>query len=96
MHLERPFIRELGESGERCWQSILKKDVNGLGKSLTDTLIAWKKILPMTVPDEILKEMEIKYFPNFPGAVTSGSGGGYVIVISDKPVEGAVKIKVRY
>jgi hypothetical protein len=96
MHLEKSFIRELGEAGEQCWDSILKKDIVGLGKGMTNTYLSWKKILPLTVPDDILKEMEIKYFPNFPGAITSGSGGGYIIVVSDKPVEEAVKIKVRY
>jgi cytidyltransferase-like protein len=96
MHLDRPYIKELGEAGDLCWESILKKDIAGLGKSLTATYLSWEKILPLTVPDDILKEMETKYFRNFPGAITSGAGGGYVIVISDKPVKGSVKIKVRY
>lgn len=96
MHLEKPFIKELGEAGKNCWESILKKDIKGLGKSLTDTFLSWKKILPLTVPDVIMKEMKTKYLSKYPGAITSGAGGGYVIVVSDKPVEGAVKIKVRY
>lgn len=96
MHLKKQFIRELGEAGEQCWDSILKKDIAGLGKGMTDTYLSWKKILPLTVPDDILKEMKTKYFPNFPGAITSGSGGGYVIVVSESKVPGAVKIKVRY
>jgi cytidyltransferase-like protein len=96
MHLEKPFIKMLGEAGERCWESILKKDINGLGKSMTDTYFSWKKILPKTVPDTVFKELEMKYFPFYPGAITSGSGGGYVIVVSEKPVEGAIKIKVRF
>jgi cytidyltransferase-like protein len=96
MHLEKQFIKELGNAGERCWESILKKDINGLGKSLSDTLISWKKILPLTVPDDIMKEMETNYFTNYPGAITSGCGGGYVIVVSEKEVPGAVKIRIRY
>jgi hypothetical protein len=95
-HLEKPLIRELGEAGDACWESILRKDINGLGKSLTNTLLSWKKILPLTVPDWVLKEMETKYINEYPGAITSGSGGGYVIVASDIEVEGAIKIKVRY
>ena len=95
-HLEKPLIRELGEAGDTCWESILTKDVTGLGKSLTNTLLSWKKILPLTVPDWVMKEMETKYFVNYPGAITSGSGGGYVIVASEKEVEGAIKIRVRY
>jgi len=96
MHLTRSFIKELGEAGNLCWESILKKDIAGLGKAMTDTFILWKKILPLTVPDDILKEMEKNYFPDYPGAITSGSGGGYIIVVSDKPVENAIKVKVRH
>jgi hypothetical protein len=96
MHLEKPFIKELGEAGDRCWESILKKDINGLGKSLSDTLISWKKILPLTVPDDILRDIETNYLSTYPGAITTGCGGGYVIVISEKEVPGAVKIRVRY
>ena len=62
-HLEKALIRELGEAGDACWESILRKDVIGLGKSLTNTLLSWKKILPLTVPDWVMKEMETKYFP---------------------------------
>jgi hypothetical protein len=96
LHLEKPFIRDLGEAGERCWDSILKKDISGLGRAMSDTLISWKKILPLTVPDDIMNEMETNYFINYPGAITSGCGGGYVIVVSEKEVKGSIKIKVRY
>jgi cytidyltransferase-like protein len=95
MHLEKPLIKELGEAGDLCWESILKKDIVGLGKGLTDTFLSWKKILPLTVPEWVMKEMETKYFPNYPGAITSGSGGGYVIVVSEKEIEGAIKIRIR-
>jgi cytidyltransferase-like protein len=96
MHLEKHLIKELGDAGDSCWESIIRKDINGLGKSMSDTLISWKKILPLTVPDDIMKEMETNYFSNYPGAITSGCGGGYVIVVSEKEVPGAIKIKVRY
>jgi cytidyltransferase-like protein len=96
MNLEKQFISELGESGDMCWEAIINKDLVRLGQALTNTLLAWRKILPLTVPDWVMKEMETKYFPNFPGAITSGSGGGYVIVVSENEIDGAVKIKVRY
>jgi cytidyltransferase-like protein len=96
MHLERPLIKELGESGEKCWQAILKKDTHGLGIAMKETFLSWRKILPLTVPDWVMNEMETKYFPNYSGAITSGSGGGYIIVVSDKLVGNAIKIKIRY
>jgi len=77
-------------------ESILRKDIIGLGESMTNTFLAWRKMLPYTVPVYVMKEMEEKYFPNYAGAVTSGSGGGYVMVASEYAIEGELKIKVRF
>ena len=95
-NLSQDIVRTLGESGDRCFESILKKDVGGLGKAMTDSFLAWRKMLPYTVPDWVLNEMETQWFPNYPGAITSGSGGGYVMVASEHPVPGAVQVRVRY
>ena len=96
MNLENTIVKELGEAGEKCWEAIMKKDIAMLGKSMTDTLLSWKKMLPLTVPDWVMQEFETKYLPYYPGAITSGSGGGYMMVASEKVVPGAIKIKVRY
>jgi cytidyltransferase-like protein len=95
-NLEKPFIKSLGEAGDLCWESILKKDVEGLGRSMTQTFMMWKRILPNTVPDWVMNEMNSKYLHKWPGAVTSGSGGGYVVVASEKEMEGSIKIKVKF
>jgi cytidyltransferase-like protein len=95
-HLEKSFVKELGESGDQCWESILKMDVRGLGKAMTRSFLAWRKMLPFTVPDGVMREMETRYLPNYPGAITSGSGGGYAMVASDRDISGAIRIKVKY
>jgi hypothetical protein len=43
-----------------------------------------------------MKEMTTNFLSKYPGAITSGAGGGYVIVVSEKEVPHAVKIRVRY
>lgn len=95
-NLIKKYIKALGESGILCWNSILNKDIVGLGKAMTMTFMMWRKILPCTVPDWLMEEMGSKYFPFYPGATTSGSGGGYVVVASEKEIEGAIRIKIRY
>jgi hypothetical protein len=89
-------VKELGEAGNLCWEGIMERDVNKLGAGMKQTFLSWKKMLPYTVPDWVSEEMETNWFPNYPGAITSGSGGGYVIVASDKEIPGAMKIKVKY
>jgi cytidyltransferase-like protein len=88
-------VKALADASEQCWESILRKDVHGLGESLTKTLLAWKRLLPNTVPDHVLHELEKKYWSKYPGATTSGSGGGYVVVASEAEVHGSLRIKVR-
>ena len=95
-NLELSIVKELAEAGNNCYDSIMKKDVIGLGKSMTETFLAWRKMLPYTVPDWVMEEMESKYLYNFPGAITSGSGGGYVVVASENPIERSIKIKVKF
>jgi len=95
-NLTADIVKELGDSGEQCWQSIINKDTAGLGASMTKSFLAWKKMLPYTIPEYVMKEMEEKYFPNYAGAITSGCGGGYVVVASDNEIQGEIKIKVRF
>lgn len=94
-HIDKKSVKELGNSGNECWESIINKDIYGLGKAVTKSLLAWKKMLPNTVPDSIMNEMETKYISNYPGAITSGSGGGYAVVVSERYIKGAIRIKVK-
>lgn len=94
-YLEKDYVKELGDSGNKCWDSILKKDVNGLGQAMTTSYLAWEKMLPNTVPDYIMNEMK-QYISNYPGAITSGSGGGYAVVASEKNIKGSIRIKVKF
>ena len=95
-NLKPDLVKRLGESGQKCYNAILKKDTNLLGESMKETFLIWSKMLPYTVPAWVMKEMEKNYFPNYPGAITSGSGGGYVVFPSEKEIEGTIKIKIRY
>lgn len=95
-NLEPDLIKRLGESGKACYDAILKKNVNQLGEAMKETFLSWREILPHTVPDWVMNEMEENYFPNYSGAITSGSGGGYVVFPSEEKIEGTLKIKIKY
>lgn len=94
-NLDTNLVKALGEAGKNCYEAILSKNVNLLGKSMTETFYAWKKMLPCTVPDWVLGEMESRFIGQYAGAITSGSGGGYAVVASEEPIDGAIKIRVK-
>jgi glycerol-3-phosphate cytidylyltransferase-like family protein len=89
-------VGRLGKAGELCWEGIEERNIQKLGEGMKQTFLCWRKMLPNTVPDWVLEELESNWFPFYPGAITSGSGGGYIIVASEREIPGALKIKVKY
>jgi len=98
-NLDPRWIRRLGASGAECYAAIAAKDVRRLGASLNECMLCWEAILPQTVrhPSLAVDLMAVwrTYRDRHPGAMYSGCGGGYLIVASEAPVEGAFGITVR-
>ncbi|HPD46880.1 MAG TPA: adenylyltransferase/cytidyltransferase family protein [Anaerohalosphaeraceae bacterium] len=92
-HLEKDFVRMLADAGENCWQAIRQRDILLLGRALDQTLEAWKKMLPNTVPPHVAEALD-KIDPGY-GRTLSGAGGGYAIVATDRPRNGAIRIKIK-
>jgi hypothetical protein len=98
-NLEPKWVARLGQSGKDCFEAIVKQDAPALGASLNLNMKCWETLLPHVVRHPLirldlmalLKAYQRQYF----GAMYSGCGGGYLIVISHKPVPGAFKVKVR-
>mgnify|MGYP001212455104 FL=1 len=92
-NINRQSVQKLSMAGMNCYNSILRKDLNGLGKSLTDTHDAWREILPLTTNKEI--DNILNSYDNYcAGRTTSGCGGGYVILATNHEIENSIKIKI--
>jgi len=98
-NLDPKWIARLGQTGKDCFDSILKKDVNGLGQSMNACMVCWEKILTHTVVHPDLK-LDLKtllraYQRQYAGAMYSGCGGGYLFVASNDTVPGAFHVEIR-
>ena len=98
-HLDPQWIARLGQSGPDCYQAIVDRDLKGLGASFNECMACWEAILPDTVEHPTLT-VDIKgllrfYQDRYIGAMYSGCGGGYLYVIADEPVPGALGVTVR-
>ena len=98
-NLEPDWIHRLGRSGRDCYQAILSKDLAGLGEAMNECMRCWEVILPHTVHHPALTVdlmgLLTYYQDRYAGAMYSGCGGGYLFVASDRPVPGAIQVKVR-
>ncbi len=98
-NLEPKWVARLGQSGKDCFDAIVKMDAEKLGASLNLTMQCWEKLLPHVVRHAALRVDLLPilraYQKQYPGAMYSGCGGGYLIVASEKPVPGAFQVTVR-
>ena len=98
-HLRTGWIRRLGQAGKDCFDAIRRMDALALGASRNLTMRCWAEILPCTVRHPLLTldlmALLKAYQDRYPGAMYSGCGGGYLIVVSERPVPGAFHVTVR-
>jgi hypothetical protein len=98
-NLDPQWVRRLGQSGKDCYDAIVARDLKGLGASMNECMLCWETLLPNTVAHPTIK-VDLKgilsyYQACYGGAMYSGSGGGYLYVVSEDPVPGSLNVKVR-
>jgi hypothetical protein len=99
MHLEPRWVARLSQSGKDCFDAIVRMDLQALGASLNLNMKCWETLLPHVVRHPALR-VELMpilkaYQKQYAGAMYSGCGGGYLIVVSETPVPGAFQVSVR-
>jgi len=98
-NLEPGWVERLGRSGQDCYESIVSMDAAALGAALNLNMKCWEALLPHTVRHPLIRvdlpALLKAYQRNYLGAMYSGCGGGYLIVVSEEPVPGSFQVAVR-
>ncbi len=98
-NLKPEWVAKLGQSGQDCFNAIVRMDANALGASFNLNMKCWETLLPHVVRHPLLRvdlmPLLKAYQQQYLGAMYSGCGGGYLIVVSERPVPGAFKVSVR-
>lgn len=88
-------VKKLAMAAENCWNAIKNRDLDNFGKSFLDSFKAQTSLFPLMVNSEIEKYINL-YKSNILGWKLSGAGGGgYLIMVSEKPIQNTMKIKIR-
>jgi hypothetical protein len=98
-NLDPHWIHRLGQSGKDCFDAIIDRNLGELGATMNECMACWEAILPGTVRHPTI-ELDLVallkcYQERYPGAMYSGCGGGYLFVVSEEPVPGGFRVKIR-
>ncbi len=97
--LDPAWIARLSASGKACYDAILNRDPAALGASFNETALCWDEILPHVHAHPTitldLRALLAAYQAESAGAMYSGCGGGYLIVVAEREVPGSLRISVR-
>lgn len=98
-NLDPLWVARLGKSGRDCYEAIVSQNVQALGLALNLNMTCWEKLLPHVVRHPLLRldlmPLLKAYQLEYAGAMYSGCGGGYLIVVSNEPVPGSFRVKIR-
>ena len=87
--------KALADAASNCWESIISNDLAGFGCNFRKAFEAQIEMFPNMVDSFIFKTID-KYKNVSLGWKLSGAGGGgYLILVSEKPVPGSMQIKIR-
>ena len=88
-------IKTLAKAADDCWKAINDMDLMNFGKAFKRSFDAQVRIFPNMINDQVEKAIN-KYKQKAIGWKLSGAGaGGYLVLVSGKPIEYAMKLKIR-
>ncbi len=94
-YISEENVKMLADAAEVVWEAIKKKDLEKFAEGFLASFKAQTTMFPSMVNEKIQAEIDKFKDKVLAWKLAGAGGGGYMILVADKPVEGAMKIKVR-
>ena len=93
--IKKETIKDLTNASNKCWNAILEKDLVAFGKAFLDSFNAQIKMFPNMINKEIESKINKYKDKALAWKLSGAGGGGYLVLISEKPIKNAMKVKIR-
>src|SRR3990172_8634686 len=94
-NINRAGAKALSDATEACWEAILRQDIRSFGQHVRESFEAQIAMFP-NMMNAMVAELIEQNRPRALGWKLSGAGGGgYLILVADRPIENAIQVIAR-
>ncbi len=94
-YITKENVQQLSQASEKVWEAINEKDLKKFADGFLASFHAQTKMFPAMLNDKITSEIDQYKDKAIAWKLAGAGGGGYLILVSEEPIEGAMKIKIR-
>lgn len=87
--------KALADAADACWNAALARDLPAFGKGFRESFEAQIAMFPNMVDAGILELIEQYRHQALGWKLSGAGGGGYLVLVSEEPIEHAVQLKIR-
>ncbi len=88
-------VAKLTKAADAAWDAILKKDLKAFAQAYSHSFNAQTTMFPAMLPPEVAAEIEKYKDKALAWKLPGAGGGGYLALLSEKPIENTIKLKIR-
>ena len=92
-NISREGAKRLAEATERMWDAVKRRDAKAWGEATTEGFHAQLAMFPSMLSQEMTDTIETIKGTACGWKITGAGGGGYLVVISEKPIKNTIQIR---
>lgn len=94
-YINEDNVKALVDSSDKVWEAIKSEDLGRFADSFRESFNAQTKMFPAMVNQKINAEIAKYKDKALAWKLAGAGGGGYLILVSEKPIEGTMRVNIR-
>ncbi|MBP0905719.1 adenylyltransferase/cytidyltransferase family protein [Mariniflexile gromovii] len=94
-YINKDNVKPLASAAEEVWEAIKNKDLKKFAEGFLKSFKAQTTMFPAMVNERIQAEIDKYKDQALAWKLAGAGGGGYLILVSEKPIENAMRINIR-
>ena len=88
-------VRNLTQAADLAWEGLKNKDIKAFAEGFSSSFNAQVAMFPKMMNGKIEKVIDEYRKKALAWKLSGAGGGGYLILISEKPIQNAIRVKIR-